>query len=310
MTPDNLQAEVSVVIVSWNTRELVDRCLRSVIDEAETAHVSTQIIVVDNASSDGTVEFLRDHHPFVTCLPLRQNSGFAAANNRGIERSHGRAVLLLNPDTELRPGALTSMLKALYSMPHVGLISALLLNPDGSVQSAGYRFPGYLQSLLDFFPIHPRLIESRANGRISPGDHVAPYAVDHPLGACMLVRREVIDRVGPLDEQYFMYSEEIDWCRRIRGAGWTILIAPEAQVIHHRGQSTRQMPESMFRELHRSRARYFARHRSPQFLRSVELMARAAAICSRARGRSLGGHDADSLRSAADIYRQARAADE
>lgn len=302
MAADDKSIELSVVIVSWNTRALLDRCLKSVIDDARRARVRVEVIVIDNASTDGTADALLARETDIMTVRLERNVGFAAANNVGLRRSSGRKLLLLNPDTEIRPGALAILLRTLDAMPHVGMVSGLLLNPDGSLQSSGYRFPDLVQSFLDFFPLHPRLVESRVNGRVSAGDGITPYEVDHPLGACMLVRREVVDRVGLLDERYFMYSEEIDWCRRIRMAGWSILIAPEARVIHDGGQSTGQMREEMFVELHQSRARYFRHYHAPAFLRSVELMARAAGQWAEIRS-NITPLDAErSLRTARALY--------
>ncbi len=276
MTPDNQTKLLSVVIVSWNTRELLDTCLTSLVDDAERSHIALQVVVVDNGSTDGTVAMLRERDLTLRVLALEENVGFAAATNRGIRETSGESILLLNPDTQIQPGALGILLSTLHSMPHVGLVSGLLLNHDLSIQSTGYRFPGLAQSFLDFFPTHPRIMGSHLNGRVAPGDGRAPYAVDHPLGACMLVRRTVVERVGLLDEQYFMYSEEIDWCQRIRAAGWSILMAPEARIVHFGGQSTSQVRDEMFLELHRSRARYFKRYQSDRFLRMLELMARTA----------------------------------
>jgi N-acetylglucosaminyl-diphospho-decaprenol L-rhamnosyltransferase len=311
---ENETPDLSVVIVSWNTRELLERCLRSLITDAQRSGISTEMIVIDNASSDGSVAALRERYHAVILDALEENIGFAAATNRGIRRATGSDILLLNPDTEVLPGALSAMRRALHAMPHVGLVGGLLLNPDGSFQSSGYRFPGLTQSFLDFFPLHPRLIGSQINGRVSPGDGMTPYAVDHPLGACMLVRRAVVERVGILDERYFMYSEEIDWCRRIEAGGWAILIAPNARIVHFGGQSTRQASEAMLLQLHRSRADYFRGYHSDAFLRSVELMARTAAWWSQVRPR---GHSAEEqgsrtevLRRVSHIYRQARGADD
>lgn len=307
---ENESPELSVVIVSWNTRELLERCLRSLIADAKNSGISTETIVIDNASSDGSVAALRQRFPEVTLEALKENLGFAAATNRGIRRARGRDILVLNPDTEVLPGALSAMLRALHSMPHVGMVGPLLLNPDGSLQSSGYRFPNLTQSFLDFFPLHPRLVGSKINGRVSPGDGMSPYAVDHPLGACMLVRRAVVERVGMLDEQYFLYSEEIDWCRRIVAGGWTVLIAPSAHIIHYGGQSTSQAPAAMLLQLHRSRARYFQFYHSDAFLHSVELMARSAAWWSQVRDRGQpAGENASQtevLRTASRIYREAR----
>lgn len=300
--------DLSVVIVSWNTRDYLTRCLRSVSDEAKRARLSTEIIVVDNASRDGSADAVRNGFPDVVLLPLESNRGFAAATNEGIRRGSGRDVLLLNPDTELQHGSLEVLQRTLHAMPHVGLVSGLLLNPDGSRQSSGYRFPGLVQTFLDFFPLHPRLIASGLNGRVSPGDGITPYEVDHPLGACMLARHEVIERVGLLDECYFMYSEEIDWCQRLHQAGWTILVAPQARIIHFGGQSTKQAPAEMFLQLHRSRARYFGRYASPTFLTRAARLARVAGVLADRRG---GWHsrDGDAYRTVAGIYEEARAGD-
>lgn len=297
--------DLTTLVVSWNTRDLLARCLASVERELEASGLRGEIVVVDNASTDGTPEMVRERFPAASLVALDENRGFAASNNLALEWARGAAVLLLNPDAELLPGALSALWRALHAAPHIGMAGALLLNPDGSVQSAGYRFPGLVQVLLDFFPVHPRLVGSGLNGRISPGDGLSPIAIDHPLGACMLVRRAVVDAVGGMDEGYFLYSEEIDWCRRIAQAGWTIVTAPAARVIHHGGQSTSQVPDAMFLQLHRSRARYFRRYHSPRFLRAVALAARVAAGMETLRG----GPRANALREVAGIYAVAEAAD-
>ncbi|MCX2727140.1 glycosyltransferase family 2 protein [Thermomicrobium sp. 4228-Ro] len=306
--------DLSVVIVSWNVRELLPACLNSLARELARSRLASEVIVVDNDSTDGTVELVRQRYPWVHLIALEANRGFAAANNVGIRASRGEAILLLNPDTEVRPGAISWLWSALQAAPHVGLVGARLLNPDGSLQSAGYRFPGYVQNVLDFFPIHPRLIGSRLNGRFGPGDGLSPFAIDHPLGACMLVRRAVIEQVGGLDEGYFYYSEEIDWCRRIRAAGWTILTAPAALVVHHAGGSTRQVSARSFLELHRSRARYFRRWHGPRFVQRLALLASLAAGWSALRAHLTGRPElaerACLLQEAARIYRQASSDDE
>jgi GT2 family glycosyltransferase len=304
------QIDISVVIVSWNIRDLLSRCIASVKREADSAGLRVEVIVVDNASSDSTVECLAREVPDVAIIALSENRGFAAANNLGIARARGSALLLLNPDTKMLPGSLSALRRALHASPHIGLVGALLLNPDGSLQSAGYRFPGLVQVFLDLFPIHPRLIGSRLNGRMPTGDGLSPLAIDHPLGACMLVRRTVIEQIGMLDEQYFMYSEEIDWCRRIKAAGWTILTAPAARVIHYGGQSTGQMAEDMFLQLHRSRNRYFRRYHSARLVDAIGAMMRLAAAGQSMHARLRGNDPATAeraavLATAARLYREA-----
>jgi N-acetylglucosaminyl-diphospho-decaprenol L-rhamnosyltransferase len=297
---------MSAVIVSWNTRDLLLRCLSSLEADANRANLSIETIVVDNASADGTVDAVRESFPHVTILPQSENLGFAAANNLGIAQSQGDAVLILNPDTEIVPGALDRLWKTLHASQHIGLVAPVLLNTDGSFQSAGFRFPGIVQTMLDLYPLHPRLVGSSLNGRFNLGDGLSPFRIDHPLGACMLVRREVIEEVGMFDPGYFIYSEEIDWCRRITDASWTILCAPSAQVIHHSGQSTGQTPDRMRRQLHRSRARYLHRYQSVPFRRILDLLMRSG-IAVKRMGIPLpsDGRTADELSELREIYRRA-----
>jgi N-acetylglucosaminyl-diphospho-decaprenol L-rhamnosyltransferase len=298
--------DLSVVIVSWNTRDLVLQCLDSIGSEAHRSGLRLETIVVDNASGDGTPDAVTHQFPEVVLLAQSENLGFSAANNLGIERSTGQAgVLILNPDTELLPGSLSALWRALHASWHVGLVAPVLLNTDGSFQSAGFQFPGLVQTMLDLFPLHPRIIGSSLNGRFGPGDGLSPFRIDHPLGACMLVRREVIDDVGVFDPAYFIYSEEIDWCRRIRDAGWTILCAPAAKVIHHGGQSTSQAPDRMRRQLHESRARFFRRYQSPAFHRSLQALM-SVGITARRLGLPIptDGRTVDEMIVIKEIYRQ------
>jgi N-acetylglucosaminyl-diphospho-decaprenol L-rhamnosyltransferase len=267
--------DVSVVIVSWNTRDLLLRCLESLKAEAARSRLYVEVFVVDNASADGSVEAVNENFPDVTVLAQSENLGFAAANNLAIDQATGTALLLLNPDTEMRPGSLRTLWTTLHAGQHVGLVAPILLNPDGSLQSAGYRFPGLTQTILDIFPLHPYLMESGLNGRFDRGDGLSPFEIDHPLGACMLVRREVIDAIGGLDNSFYMYSEEIDWCQRIKSAGWTILMAPAAEVTHYGGRSTSQVADRMQEQLHRSRAAYLRRYQSERFHRTLNTVLRA-----------------------------------
>ncbi len=306
MTTAQSVPDVSVVIVSWNTRDLLLRCLDSVDAEATRSGLTLETIVVDNASSDGSADAVRRRFPDLTLLEQTENLGFAAGNNLGIAQSCGSTVLILNPDTELSPGSLTSLWRALHASCHIGLSAPVLLNSDGSFQSAGFRFPGLVQTMLDLYPLHPRLVGSSLNGRYGPGDGRTPFQIDHPLGACMLARREVIDSVGLFDPGYFIYSEEIDWCRRISAAGWTILCAPSASVIHHGGQSTSQASDRMRPQLHRSRARYFRQHHSDSFRRSLSMLMSLGITLKRASVPiPSDGRSADELERIAAIYREA-----
>ena len=261
---------LAVVIVSWNVRELLASCLRSLFSDLGRLDVQADVWVVDNASTDGTPTLLAHGFPKVHLIASDENLGFAAGNNLALKAIvadsdfaiHNSVVWLLNPDTEVRPGATAALLSTMDTHPSVGVVGAKLLYPDGSLQQAAFRFPGLLQLAFELFPLPPRLYETPLNGRypryLYEGNEA--FAIDHPLGASMMVRVEAIDEVGLMDEGYRMYCEEIDWCWRMHEAGWTALCAPTAEVIHHAGQSTSQVPVSSFVNLWTSRARLYARH--------------------------------------------------
>lgn len=257
---------VGVAIVSFNTRDLLAACLESL----QACSLPLQIVVVDNASADGSAELVRRRFPQVTLIEAGRNLGFAAATNLAIctvRREHPALeyVLLLNPDTVVCAGAIENLVAFLDAHPRVGIVAPRLLNPDGTLQPAAFRFPTLAMTLLDLFPpgevLPGRLYNSWWHGRYpqeQSGD--APFPIDHPLGACMLVRCTVIDQVGLLDEGYFMYAEEIDWCYRVRRAGWAIWQAPAARVVHVGGAATSQFRARMLVALYASRLRFFRKH--------------------------------------------------
>lgn len=255
-----MAVDLSIVVVHWNVPELLAACLTSIDSECKRTDLVVETFVVDNASPDSAFRCVVDAVRGAELIELEENRGYAAGCNAGITRARGDAILLLNPDTELRPGALDVLWQALHISAHIGLVAPLLLNPDGSVQSAGYSFPGVANVLFDLMPLHPRLYESPLNGRMPVSDGVQPMKIDYPLGAAMLLRRAALDDVGPLDESYGMYSEEVDWARRLANGGWTALLAPSARVVHRGGQSTGQRPEAMYEALWTSRAMYYRRY--------------------------------------------------
>ena len=260
---------LTVIIVSWNVRDLLMACLRSLQADLERAGLTADIWVVDNGSTDGTSEAVARDFPTIRLIARRDNPGFAAANNQALraalDASPPRYFWLLNPDTEVLPGATTALIAAMETHPRVGVAGAKLLYPDGTLQHSAFRFPGLVQLAFDLFPFPPRLYETWLNGRyprrLYDGD--VPFFVDHPLGAAMMVRRETVEQVGLLDEEYRIYCEEIDWCWRMRRAGWRALCVPTARVVHHAGRSTGQVPVSSFVNLWTSRARLYARHHGP-----------------------------------------------
>jgi N-acetylglucosaminyl-diphospho-decaprenol L-rhamnosyltransferase len=256
---------VSALIVSYNTRDLLLKSIASVVDEP-----GVETIVVDNASGDGSARAVADRFGQVRLICSETNLGFAAGVNRAAACARGTSLLLLNPDATLEAGALDRLVGLLEGHPRAAVVGAALRYPDGRRQAAAFRFPGLIQSLLDLVPID-RLMDSRLNGRV----HAAqPTRIDHPLGACMLIRRAAWDDIGPLDEGYFMYLEEIDWCRRAQLRGWQVWHQPAATVIHHGGSATRQHADAMFAQLWRSRLRYFQRFHGPTYNRVMHALVR------------------------------------
>ena len=277
-------SRLAVVIVSWNVRELLASCLRSLSVDLERAGVKASTWVVDNASTDGSPELVEDVFPHVHLRALKENRGFAAGNNVALRQileskpggTPNRLVWLLNPDTEVQPGATRALMEVMEAGPTIGVAGARLVFPDGSLQQGAFRFPGLMQLLFELFPLPPRLYETGLNGRyprrLYEGD--VPFSIDHPLGASMMVRRAAIEDVGLLDEDYRMYCEEIDWCWRMRRAGWDALCMPRAKVVHHAGQSTAQVPVRSFTNLWVSRARLYARYHGPVTWRFARLIVR------------------------------------
>ena len=259
--------DLSFVVVSYNVRELLANCLRSVRETLRDSGIAYEVWVIDNASSDDSASMVRRDLPEMHLIANAENSGFAAANNQGIRQAGGRYVFLLNPDTELLDGAAQEMMGFMERTPGAGMVGPSLSYGDGSFQHSAFRFPSLAQIFLDFFPLNHRLTNSRINGRfpVRLYQRNQPFLIDHPLGAAMLLRRQAIDQVGMLDERYFMYCEEIDWAIRIKRGGWTIHTVPRARITHHAGQSTRQFRDRMFIALWRSRFRLFAQHYSPAF---------------------------------------------
>lgn len=265
------EGRLAIIIVTWNNRDLIEACLRSALDEMAHAGLSGQIIVVDNASSDGTPEFIEAAFSSVSLIRSGANLGFAAGNNLGL-RSLGfpdgddlpEAVLLLNPDTIVRPGAFTAALSALREKDG-GLIGASLFYEDGSFQHGAFRFPGLLQMVFDLYPMPARLYESALNGRYSRElyEKGEPFPIDFPLGAFFLLRRDVIGATGLFDESFWLYCEEIDWALRIRKAGFKAFCAPAAEIIHLAGKSTDQVRPKAFFNLWKARLQLYRKHYPP-----------------------------------------------
>jgi len=261
----------SIVIVNWNTKGLLAECLASI--EANPPAGGLEVIVVDNASVDGSVEMIRESFPQVTLLVNETNVGFAGANNRGITHSRGDYVLLLNSDTVVRAGALEALLLFMEEQPDAGAAGARLLNRDGSLQHSCSALPTLLREGMHLFHL-----DYRQRRMMQGWDIEQPRQVDVLLGACLLVRREALEQVGLMDEGYFMYSEEVDYCRRLRDAGWRLYWVPRAEVVHYGGQSTRQVATEMFLQLYAAKLRYFRKHEGRRVGQLYKLILVAAAL--------------------------------
>jgi GT2 family glycosyltransferase len=263
--PQPVPAALSVVIVSYECREHLLRCLTSLREAGR--EVASEVIVVDNASTDGTVPAVRQCFPEVEVVASRRNRGFAWACNRGIERSTGRFILLLNPDTVVPADGLSRAVDALESRPQVGMLGCKLVRPDGRLDKACKRgIPTPLGSLAYFTGLSRLAPRSRRLASYTAG-HIGEdetAVVDAVNGAFMLVRREAIDEVGPLDERYWLYMEDLDWCHRFALHGWPVLYWPEVEVVHVKGASSgRQRRWRTNYAFHRGMWLFYRTHEAP-----------------------------------------------
>jgi GT2 family glycosyltransferase len=317
------QIDLSLVIVSYNVRELLARCLESVNREqsmvngqpqnlaAGDGRLATEIFVVDNASRDGSAAMVRENFPTAHLIENAENRGFAAGNNQAFAKTRGRYVMMLNPDAEVRPGALETLVQFMDTHPRAGACGGKLEYGDGALQHSAFAFPTLAQIFLDFFPLNWRLTNSRLNGRY-PRDWYArgaPFQIDHPLGADFLVRREAVEQVGWLDDKFFIYCEEIDWSIRIKRADWQIWCVPRAEIVHHEAKSTRQFRDAMFVELWRARTRLFEKHYSRAFRHAARWIVRAGLWNETRKARAMaraGTITQAALEKRLDAYRQVR----
>ncbi len=247
---------LSVIIVNWNVRDLLQRALASVYASWD-GRPGLEIIVVDNASHDDSVAMLRETFPNVQVIANAENRGFTGGNNQGLAAATGDFLLLLNPDTEIVGDALPRMVDYLQIHPGVGMLGPQLLNPDGSAQSSRRRFPTLPVLFLEstwLEKLAPRKVLQHYYAKEQPDDLV--QNVDWITGAAMLTRREAVAQVGGMDEGFFMYSEELDWCRRIRETGWRVVYFPEARIVHHEGKSSEQVVAARHIYFQSSKVRY------------------------------------------------------
>lgn len=255
MTATN--TKISVIIVSWNTRELLAKALHSL--PCDNAEPELEIFVVDNGSQDGSVEMIRTLFPDATMIENEENLGFAAANNLALQCVHGEYILLMNSDAELLPGALEAMASLLSSVQTAGLVGARILNYDRSLQTSFVDFPNLWREFLILSGLGRRVFGSWYPSH-KPKQNRLPRPVDYVSGACLLLRRSAYESVGGFDDTYFMYAEEVDLCYRIWQGGWQVWYQPEAEVLHVGGGSSRSIPTKSEADLYQSRVIYFMKH--------------------------------------------------
>jgi len=247
---------LSIIIVNWNTRDLLSQCLTSIYTCPSACPF--EVLVVDNASSDGSVSMLREGFPQVRLIENQVNVGFAAANNQALSLIESPYILLLNPDTVVKPGALNELKEYLERNPQVGAAGARMLNPDGSLQVSCYVAPTLFREFLRL--VHLDRFWPGASYQMDHWDITLPREVEIIQGACMMMRKKALDQVGLFDERFFIYTEEVDLCYRLRQAGWKLHWVPQAEVIHYEGQSTSQLAPEMFIHLYQSKLKFFRKH--------------------------------------------------
>lgn len=286
--------DLSVIVLTYNTRDLTCACVRSVMAEAERAPCAIEIIVVDNASTDGTAAALSQIAPDIRVIVNETNLGFSRGNNVGLRAARGRYLMLLNSDTETQPGALQTLIAFMDTHPDAGACGPMLLNADGSLQPSGRPLPSVWTPIISMTRLYR--LWKRDFYRQAGRDYNAIAKVGEVSGAALLARREAYEAVGGLDPNLFAYYEDIDWCKRIGDAGFSIYYVPDARVTHYWKSTSRSVSELAYRAGQNSQRYYYARHHGPaahaviQFLLAAKELALIAAACLRRDGARLRFH--------------------
>lgn len=251
---------LSVITVFWNGREDARRFYRALEEARARLPFEVEAIAVDNASHDGTAEVIAREFPSVQLVRNRQNFGFAEGCNQGLERARGTHLLLLNPDCEPNGEALAGMVRLLVRHPSIGAVGCALLHGDGLPQHSAHWEPGVFTYWGTHSLVSPLTLMVQKSWHRMAGGRSRPRETAWLMGACLMVPRSVYSEVGGLDPEYFMYSEDADWCRRIRDAGFAVVHAPRWAIVHHHGTSARRRPEFTFLRLYRSLLLYTRKH--------------------------------------------------
>jgi N-acetylglucosaminyl-diphospho-decaprenol L-rhamnosyltransferase len=297
--------DLTIIIVSWNVEHFLAACLDSIRTNAGS--LTLEVIVVDSYSSDGTVEMVRALYPWVKLLPQAANVGFTHGNNIGLAAANSRYMMLLNPDTEVIADALPKMVAYLDDHPDVAIAGPHTLNVDGTTQSTRRRFPTLATAIFEstwlqrFAP--KRVLEHYYALDIADD---ATADVDWVQGSALMIRRKVYGQIGGLDEQYIMFSEETDWCKRARDAGGRVVYLGDAKIVHHGGKSTEQVSALKHIYFQTSKLRYFRKYHG----KTAEIALRVFLVMSYTQQlymewlKSIVGHKRDMRRERVRIYRQ------
>jgi len=253
----------SFVIVNWNVRELLEKCLLSI--EKFSSHFNFEIIVVDNASMDGSVAMMRERFSQINLIANTKNLGFAAGVNQGIKQARGEYVILLNPDVEIKESTLENLLEEFKNCADSGIVGGKIKNEDESIQPSVRAFPDVLSQVLISLKLK-HIFNSRAIGRYLTQnfDYEKRQEVDQVMGAFFAIRRKVIKQIGLMDERFFLWFEEVDFCKRARNAGWKIIYTPKSEVLHHGGKSFGQISSTARQRIFNKSLRYYMlKHKGP-----------------------------------------------
>ncbi len=298
--------DLSIIIVSWNVADLLALCLKSIF-ERPNDKLRIEVIVVDSASTDNSVAMVQKRFPKVKLLPQSENLGFVRCNNLAFKIAQGRHILMLNPDTEIVGNALSHMVDYLDVKSDVGIIGPRTLNSDGSAQSTRRRFPTLMVAFFEstwLQPFAPKSLLDHYYVAESPDDGV--FDVDWVQGSALMARHEVYEQIGGLDEGYVMFSEELDWCKRAKNAGWRVVYFGSMQIIHHGGKSTDQAVAHRHIYFQESKLRYFRKYHgrvTAYFLRAFLLLNYLWQIALES-GKSLLGHKREMRRERIKAYWQ------
>lgn len=258
---------LSIVTVGYFSREPLMEGLRSLLPQM--SGLEAEVVVVDNASADGTLEALGREFPTVRRIANNDNVGYARAVNQGIRATTGEFVVVMNPDCLVQIGAISTLIDHLGAHPKTAMVGPKLINTNGTLELSARRFPDHFTFLFNRYSLLTRLFPNNpysARYLMSDWDHASERDVDWLSGAFLMVRRSAIDQVGGMDEAFFMFNEDVDWCRCMRLAGWNVTYVPSALVIHHMGASRSKVSTKVVVERHRGMIHYFHKHHPTHFL--------------------------------------------